>query len=80
MGLSEPIIVGYTATTALDTDIDVSMVAVGSLPFVAAGYRVDTTTLTTDAAFVATSGTLRLTSACATNVRGHADQSTGSCP
>ncbi len=65
-----PIIIGYTATTPLNTDIDVSTVAVGSLPFIAAGYRVDTTTLTTDAAFVATSGTLRLTSACATNVQG----------
>ncbi len=65
-----PIIVGYTASTPLNTDIDVSTVAVGSLPFVAAGYRVDTTTLTTDAAFVATTGTLRLTSACATNVEG----------
>lgn len=65
-----PIIVGYTSTTPLDTDIDVSTVAVGGLPFVAAGYRVDTATLTTDAAFVATSGTLRLTSACATDVQG----------
>ncbi len=65
-----PIIVGYTAATALNTDIDLSTVTVGDLPFVAAGYRVDTTTFTTDAAFVATAGTLRLTSACATDVEG----------
>lgn len=65
-----PMIVGYTATTPLNTDIDLSMLEVGTLPFIAAGYRVDTTTLTTDAAFLATSGTLRLTSACATNIEG----------
>jgi hypothetical protein len=65
-----PIIVGYTATTPLATDIDLSTVAVGDLPFIAAGYRVDTMTFTTDAAFLATAGTLRLTSACATDIEG----------
>jgi hypothetical protein len=65
-----PMIIGYTATTPLATDIDLSTLTVGNLPFVAAGYRVDTATLTTDAAFVATAGTLRLTSACATDVEG----------
>lgn len=65
-----PIIIGYTATTPLATDIDLSTVAVGDLPFVAAGYRVDTTTFAIDASFLATSGTLRLTSACATDIEG----------
>ncbi len=65
-----PIVIGYSAATPLGTDIDLSTVTVGTLPFVAAGYRVDTMTFTTDAAFVATAGTLRLTSACATDVAG----------
>lgn len=65
-----PIIVGYADNVALDTNIDLSTIAVGDFPFVAAGYRLDTTNFSVDAAYIATSGTLRLTSACATDVQG----------
>ena len=65
-----PLLVGYTNDIALDTDIDLSMVEVGTLPFVAMGYRVDLGAGTFDAAFIATSGTLKLTSACDTEIAG----------
>jgi hypothetical protein len=65
-----PIIVGYTATTPLATDIDLSTVAVGDLPFIAAGYHFDIGGGAIDASFLATSGTLRLTSACGSDVEG----------
>lgn len=65
-----PIIVGYALDIPLSTDIDLSTVAIGDAPFVAAGYRLDTANLSVDAAYVATSGTLRITNACATEVQG----------
>ena len=65
-----PFIVGYTATPTLDTDIDLSTIPLGDLPFVAIGYRFDLGSMTTDAAFTATAGTLRLTRACGTEVEG----------
>lgn len=65
-----PILVGYDGTVQLNTDIDLSMADVGTLPFVAAGYRVDLGAGTFDAAFVATSGILRFTSACGSDVEG----------
>lgn len=63
-----PVIFGYNAQTPLNTDIDLSAVTLGSLPFVAAGYRLDLGTLTTDATYVAISGTLRITKACQTEI------------
>lgn len=63
-----PLIIGYTAQTPLNMDIDLSMVPLGSLPFVAAGYRLDLGTFGTDATYVATAGTLRITKACQTEV------------
>ncbi len=65
-----PIIIGYAQDTPLSTDIDLSMVALGDAPFVAAGYHADIQAQTVDAAFVATSGTLRITNACDTEVQG----------
>lgn len=65
-----PIIFGIPDNTPLNTDIDLSTVAVGSLPFVAAGYRLDTATFDVDASYLARAGTLRLTKRCATEVQG----------
>ena len=65
-----PFLVGYTATTPLGTDIDLSTIPLGDLPFVAAAYRFDLNTMSTDAAYNATAGTLRLTRACGTEVEG----------
>jgi len=65
-----PFLVGYTATTPLATDIDLSMIPLGEVPFVAAAYRFDLGAMTTDAAYTATAGTLHLTRACGTEVEG----------
>lgn len=65
-----PIIFGYTATTPLNTDIDLSTISLGETPFVAASYGFDIGSMTTDAAYVATAGTLRLTRACSTEAQG----------
>jgi hypothetical protein len=65
-----PILVGYSATTPLATDIDLATVPLGQLPFVAAGYGLDLGTMMTDASYTAVSGTLRLTRACATEAEG----------
>ena len=65
-----PILVGFTATTPLDTDIDLATVPLGSAPFAAAGYGFDLNTMEIDASYSVTAGTLRLTSACGTEVEG----------
>ena len=65
-----PIVFGLTDTTPLDTDIDLSTVAVGDIPFVAAGYRLDTGTFAFDAGYLATAGILRFTKRCGTEVEG----------
>jgi hypothetical protein len=65
-----PVLVGYTAATPLDTDIDLSMVGLGSPPFVATAYNFSLSTMEFDATYVATAGTLRLTKACATEAEG----------
>lgn len=65
-----PFIVGYTAQTPLDTDIDLSMVTLGDAPFVAVGYGFDLQTNSIDATFVATAGTLKITELCATHMEG----------
>jgi hypothetical protein len=69
-GEINPIIFGYTTTTPLNTDIDLSTIALGETPFVAASYGFDISSMTTDAAYVATAGTLRLTRACGTEAEG----------
>jgi len=69
-GKINPMIFGYSATTPLNTDIDLSTVALGETPFVAASYGFDVGTMTTDAAYIATAGTLRLTRACGTEAEG----------
>ncbi|MBA3464858.1 MAG: hypothetical protein H0T46_33300 [Deltaproteobacteria bacterium] len=65
-----PFIFGLADDAPLNTDIDLSTVAVGSIPFVAAGYRLDTATFDVDASYLARAGTLRLTKRCATEVQG----------
>jgi hypothetical protein len=65
-----PVLVGYDALTPLNTDIDLSLSTIGAAPFVGSGYRYDPTTMTTDASYYATAGTLRLTKACATEAEG----------
>ena len=65
-----PLVVGYSAQTPKNQDIDMSTVTIGTIPFVAAGYRLDLGTFTTDAQYVMTAGTLRLTKACGTEVQG----------
>lgn len=65
-----PIIVGYQANVPLNTDIDLSTLTLGDPPFVAAAYRIDVMTMTGDAAFLATAGTLRLTRACGSQADG----------
>ncbi|HVK87450.1 MAG TPA: hypothetical protein VM513_25210 [Kofleriaceae bacterium] len=70
-GSINPVIIGYPATDpVLDTDIDLSTIPLGQAPFVGAAYRFDLTAMTTDANYVATAGTLNLTSACSTSVEG----------
>ena len=46
------------------------MVPLGETPFVAAAYRFDLGTMSSDAAYTVTAGTLRLTRACGTEVEG----------
>jgi hypothetical protein len=65
-----PVVLGYAADVPLATDIDLSTIPIGDAPFVAALYRFDVGTMATDAAYVATAGTLRLTSACGSDVEG----------
>ena len=69
-GAINPFIVGYNATVALGTNIDLSKVTLGDAPFVALGYRFSLDTNDVDAAYVATAGTLELTQACSTHVQG----------
>lgn len=65
-----PFIVGYDAQTPIDTDIDLSTIAVGDTPFVALGYHFDLGTNSIDATFLATSGTLHIDQLCATHMEG----------
>lgn len=65
-----PFIVGFDAQTALDTDIDLSAIPLGEVPFVGAGYHFDLGTNSLDATYVATAGTLRITENCATHLEG----------
>jgi len=65
-----PLLVGYDASTPLDTDIDLSLSTIGTAPFVGSGYHFDPSTMVTDASYYATAGTLRLTKACATEAEG----------
>jgi hypothetical protein len=65
-----PIVIGLLDNTPLNTDIDLATVAVGDIPFVAAGYRLDTGTFEFDAGYLATAGTLRFTKRCGTEVDG----------
>jgi hypothetical protein len=69
-GSINPFIVGFDAQTAVNTDIDLSGIAIGDTPFVGAGYNFDISTTTIDASYVATQGTLHLTQLCATHVEG----------
>lgn len=65
-----PLIIGYSGSTALDTDFDLATIPLGQTPFVAAGVNFDINTMSLDATFVATAGTLRLTQRCDTEVIG----------
>lgn len=65
-----PFIVGFTSTTLVNMDFDLSTIAIGATPFVAAAYRFDISSMETDAAYIATAGTLRLTRACGTEIQG----------
>lgn len=65
-----PVLFGYDAQTPRGADIDLSMGTLGTAPFVATGYHFDINTMTTDAAYVATAGTLHFTKACATEAQG----------
>lgn len=65
-----PIIIGYALDTPLSTDIDLSTVALGDAPFIAAGYHADIQAMTVEASYVATAGTLRITNACDTEIEG----------
>lgn len=65
-----PVLFAYTDKTPIGEDIDLSTIPLGDLPSVIAGYNVDLASQDFDAAYVATAGTLHLTAACGTNVRG----------
>jgi hypothetical protein len=65
-----PVVLGYNAATPIGTDIDLSTIALGGVPFVGAAYRFNINTMATDARFVVTAGTLHLTKACDTEVEG----------
>jgi hypothetical protein len=64
------IVVGYSGTQALNTNIDLSTIPLGTPPLVAAGYGVDLQTQNVDASYLATAGTLRFTKRCATEAQG----------
>ena len=64
------LVFGYDATVPLDTNIDLSMVALGSTPFVGSAPGLDIQNLALDASYVATAGTLRFTKHCDTEVQG----------
>lgn len=65
-----PFIVGYSTTTMVNRNYNLSTIPLGQAPFVAAAYRFDIGTMQTDAAYIATAGTLRLTRACGTEAEG----------
>lgn len=64
------LVFGYDATTPLDADIDLSMVALGSTPFVGSAVGLDIQNMSIDASYVATAGTLRFTKHCDTEIQG----------
>ncbi|MGE0548137.1 MAG: hypothetical protein AB7R00_13810 [Kofleriaceae bacterium] len=61
---------GYDTNVPLDTDIELSDVPLGSLPFVGAAAGVDLQSLAIDASYLATSGTIRFTKHCETEIEG----------
>lgn len=64
------LVFGYDASVPLDTNIDLSMVPLGSTPFVASAAGLDIQNLAVDASYVATAGTLRFTKRCDTEIQG----------
>lgn len=64
------LIFGFDASNPLDTDIDLSTVALGSTPFVAAGVGLDIQAMSLDTQYIATAGILRFTTLCDTEIQG----------
>ena len=65
-----PVIFGFDPAGMVDTDIDLATIPLGSAPFVAIGLGFDLGTMTLDAQYVATAGTIRFTTLCATEIEG----------
>ena len=64
------LVFGYDAGIPLDTDIDLSTVALGSTPFVGSAVGLDIQNLSIDASYLATAGTIRFTKLCDTEIEG----------
>jgi hypothetical protein len=64
------LVFGYDTNVPLDTDIDLSMVALGSTPFVGSAVGLDVQTFMLDASYVATAGTLHYSKHCDTEIQG----------
>jgi hypothetical protein len=71
VGGINPLLFGFDpVNTAVDTDFDLSTIAVPAVPFVGVGVGFDIGSMNLDATYLATAGTLRFTSICATEIRG----------
>jgi hypothetical protein len=64
------LVFGHDASIALNTDIDLASVPLGSTPFVAALAGLDVQTFAIDASYVATAGTIKFTKRCETEIQG----------
>jgi hypothetical protein len=65
-----PVIFGFDPAGAIDTDIDLATIPLGQAPFVAIGVGFDLGSMTLDTQYLATAGTIRFTTLCATEIQG----------
>ncbi len=70
LGSINGLIFGYDTGLPLDTDIDLATVPLGSTPFVASAVGLDIETMALDASYFATSGTIKFTKRCETEIEG----------
>ena len=64
------LVFGFSASLPLNTNIDLAGVPLGSTPFVGAAVGIDIQNFGLDASYVATSGTIRFTKLCDTEIQG----------
>ncbi len=64
------LVFGVSSTLPLNTNIDLATVPLGSTPFVGAAVGIDIQNLALDASYLATTGTIRFTKICDTEIQG----------